>query len=137
MEDHTDQNVTSVNPFLYRGYYYDKETGLYYLNSRYYDSVVGRFINSDAPEILDINNIEELYVALCIGGPLYGSYHSFKVAHMIVVTGVDLRRKRVYTNNPWGIKGQQSFLTFRNIVAGDSYQSSKKSKFGCIYLVKR
>ena len=35
------------NPFRYRGYYYDMETGWYYLNSRYYDSRVGRFINAD------------------------------------------------------------------------------------------
>ena len=35
------------NPFRYRGYYYDIETGLYYLNSRYYDPEIGRFINAD------------------------------------------------------------------------------------------
>ena len=35
------------NPFRYRGYYYDSETQFYYLNSRYYDPEVGRFINSD------------------------------------------------------------------------------------------
>ncbi len=35
------------NPFRYRGYVYDEETGLYYLNSRYYDPRVGRFICSD------------------------------------------------------------------------------------------
>ena len=36
------------NPFRYRGYYYDTETGFYYLNSRYYDPMVGRFLNGDA-----------------------------------------------------------------------------------------
>ena len=35
------------NPFRYRGYYYDTETSLYYLNSRYYDPNVGRFLNAD------------------------------------------------------------------------------------------
>ena len=35
------------NPFRYRGYYYDTESGLYYLNSRYYNPVSGRFINAD------------------------------------------------------------------------------------------
>lgn len=39
--------VGKINPFRYRGYYYDSETGLYYLQSRYYDANVGRFINSD------------------------------------------------------------------------------------------
>ena len=35
------------NPFRYRGYYYDNESGLYYLQTRYYDPAVGRFINAD------------------------------------------------------------------------------------------
>ena len=39
--------LAEVNPIRYRGYYYDNETGLYYLQSRYYDSVVGRFVNAD------------------------------------------------------------------------------------------
>ena len=39
--------VGTINPIRYRGYYYDNETGLYYLNARYYDSRIGRFINSD------------------------------------------------------------------------------------------
>lgn len=40
--------VSALNPLRYRGYVYDVETGLYYLQSRYYDPEVGRFINADA-----------------------------------------------------------------------------------------
>jgi len=40
--------VGAYNPFRYRSYYYDSETGFYYLQSRYYDPVVGRFLNADA-----------------------------------------------------------------------------------------
>ena len=40
-------NIGIINPFRYRSYYYDNETGLYYLNSRYYNPVWGRFINAD------------------------------------------------------------------------------------------
>ena len=40
------------NPFRYRSYYYDEETGFYYVGSRYYDSVVGRFISPDAIVVL-------------------------------------------------------------------------------------
>ena len=36
-----------INPIRYRGYYYDTETGLYYLQSRYYDPLVKRFVNAD------------------------------------------------------------------------------------------
>ena len=39
--------VTSYNLFRYRGYYWDYETGYYYLQSRYYDPEIGRFINAD------------------------------------------------------------------------------------------
>ena len=39
--------MANVNPLRYRGYYYDADTGLYYLQSRYYDPVTGRFINAD------------------------------------------------------------------------------------------
>lgn len=39
--------VTAANPFRYRGYYYDSETGFYYLQSRYYDPSTGRFVNAD------------------------------------------------------------------------------------------
>jgi len=40
--------IGTVNPFRYRGYYYDTETELYYLITRYYDPIVGRFLNADA-----------------------------------------------------------------------------------------
>ena len=43
-----DSSIGSINPIRYRGYYYDNETRLYYLNSRYYDPEVGRFISSDS-----------------------------------------------------------------------------------------
>ena len=39
--------LAEVNPIRYRGYYYDNETGLYYLQSRYYDPMIGRFVNAD------------------------------------------------------------------------------------------
>ena len=40
-------SYATFNPFRYRGYYYDTELGFYYLNSRYYNPAVGRFINTD------------------------------------------------------------------------------------------
>lgn len=44
--------VAAMNSIMYRGYFYDYETGLYYLQSRYYDPEVGRFINTDDTNIL-------------------------------------------------------------------------------------
>ena len=40
-------HIANVNPLRYRGYYFDQETGFYYLHTRYYDPKVGRFINAD------------------------------------------------------------------------------------------
>ena len=46
-EDVASTNIANINPFRYRGYYYDTETGLYYVSSRYYDPEIGRWINAD------------------------------------------------------------------------------------------
>ena len=43
----TASHNANLNPFRYRGYYYDAETGLYYVSSRYYDPEIGRWINAD------------------------------------------------------------------------------------------
>jgi len=39
--------IANINPYCYRGYYYDTEIEMYYLQSRYYDPDTGRFVNSD------------------------------------------------------------------------------------------
>ena len=44
----TGSGVVGYNPLTYRGYVYDFGTGLYYLQSRYYDPISGRFLNADA-----------------------------------------------------------------------------------------
>ena len=63
-------HVGNLNPFRYRGYYQDTETGLYYLMSRYYDAVTHRFINADGyfqagTSILDGNTF-----AYCANNPV-------------------------------------------------------------------
>ena len=42
-------DIATINPFRYRCYYYDEEIGMYYLQSRYYDVTIHRFINEDKP----------------------------------------------------------------------------------------
>lgn len=55
-EDNVEQSkVANANPLRYRGYYYDTETGYYYLQSRYYDASICRFINADIPEIAQLS----------------------------------------------------------------------------------
>ncbi len=67
------KTIATINPFRYRGYYYDCETGLYYLNSRYYDPEIGRFINIDEISIVDVTKIAlnglNLY-CYCLNNPI-------------------------------------------------------------------
>ena len=64
--------IADANPFRYRGYYYDTETGFYYLNSRYYDPQIKRFISADSLGYLGANgdlNSYNLY-AYCSNNPV-------------------------------------------------------------------
>ena len=47
--------LAELNPLRYRGYVYDQETGLYYVSSRYYDPVIGRFVSPDNVNLLGAN----------------------------------------------------------------------------------
>ena len=63
--------IGNVNPFRYRGYYYDTETGLYYLKSRYYDPETGRFITIDDVSYLAPDTINGLNLyAYCGNNPV-------------------------------------------------------------------
>ena len=53
LAENEDSSIEGFNPFRYRGYVYDSETELYYLQSRYYDPLTGRFVNADAPNYTD------------------------------------------------------------------------------------
>ena len=60
-------NIAAINPFRYRGYYLDDETGLYYLNARYYDPEIGRFISPDSIDYLDPESINGLNIYVYCG----------------------------------------------------------------------
>ena len=67
--------VSSLNPFGYRSYYYDSDTGLYYLQSRYYDPEIGRFINADDIDYLGADGSPLSYnlFAYCENNPVIRS----------------------------------------------------------------
>lgn len=64
--------IAKINSFRYHGYYQDNETGFYYLQSRYYDSYVGRFLNADDSSYLGANEIVTGYnlFSYCINNPI-------------------------------------------------------------------
>ena len=70
--DRTTNNIGEKNPYRYRSYYFDTETSWYYLNSRYYDSSIGRFITMDEVEYLGVTGTIfscNLY-SYCEGNPV-------------------------------------------------------------------
>ena len=75
MNDTTDgwYRVGTANPFRYRGYYYDNESGFYYLQSRYYDPVTGRFLNADDTAYLGVTETTSGYnlFSYCNSNPVY------------------------------------------------------------------
>ena len=79
--------ILKINPFRYRGYYYDAETGLYYLNSRYYDPEIGRFISPDSLAYLEPETCNGLNLyAYCRNNPVMYTdpYGFFAVSTFIV-----------------------------------------------------
>ena len=85
LTDETD--IVVVNPIRYRGYYYDAETGLYYISSRYYDPSVKRMLNSD-DESLSAASLEALtdknYFAYCDNNPVGREDGSGEYWHIVV-----------------------------------------------------
>ena len=87
-------NAHAVNPFRYRGYYYDSEIGLYYLQSRYYNPEWGRFLNADSVVYGSLLGFNQY--AYCDNNPVIKvdfwcfSFHS---ASITVAGGVTRRRR--------------------------------------------
>lgn len=70
--DNSNMSLSTINPYRYRSYYQDNETGWYYLNSRYYDSNTCRFISMDNISYLGASNTINSYnlFTYCEGNPV-------------------------------------------------------------------
>lgn len=106
-------HIALKNPFRYRSYYYDEETGLYYLNERYYSPKICRFLNQDtyvgaSQDILSYNS----YI-YCSNNPIFysDSKGNFGLGALIVGTVVG-----------------GAILGVANVFVGDVVNSVKKGK---------
>ena len=84
-------SIGYINPIRYRGYYYDNETGLYYLQSRYYDPGTGRFLNADTQLNIQEGPLGYNLFAYCGNDPVnYAdpSGHSVSVATIILICSI-------------------------------------------------
>lgn len=66
-----EKHIGNVNPFRYRSYYFDTESRLYYLQTRYYDSEIGRFLNADNINYIDPSSFNGLNLyTYCFNNPI-------------------------------------------------------------------
>ena len=76
------------NPFRYRGYYYDSETGLYYLNSRYYNPTIGRFLNADIYISTGQGMLSYNMFAYCNNNPVMYTDHLGDVPGLLILAAI-------------------------------------------------
>lgn len=90
-----DPILSELNPFRYHGYVYDEESELYYLQSRYYDPFVGRFLNADAYcDTMSGSPLSTNMFAYCENDSInYADYDGFRIT-------VNVKR----TNNSYVLK---------------------------------
>ncbi len=82
--------IGAINKLRYRSYYYDTETGFYYLQSRYYDPVVKRFISPDSTDYLTANGTFDGYnlYAYCLNNPMiYSDPSGYVTASVSNISG--------------------------------------------------
>ncbi|MBQ3526987.1 MAG: DNRLRE domain-containing protein [Clostridia bacterium] len=106
-------HIANLNPFRYRGYMYDEESGFYYLRSRYYDPYIGRFLNADGlvstGQGFDGNNM----FAYCLNCPIMysdptgflafpGEIHNEVVRRIAEKNGYNKEQRINYSNGKWG-----------------------------------
>ena len=84
----TASHNANLNPFRYRGYYYDVELGMYYLQSRYYDPVIGRFISSDVFVSTGQGLLGNNMYCYCLNNPVNYTDMSGEVAISIMVAAI-------------------------------------------------
>ena len=77
-------HIANVNPIRYRGYYYDSETGMYYLKSRYYDPQVKRFLNADGYVQTGDGLYDKNMFAYCLNNPVNSNDPTGKFAWIVV-----------------------------------------------------
>ena len=86
-------NVSKYNPFIYKGYYYDEETELYYCNTRYYSPEIGRWISIDDVGYLDPESVSGLNLyCYCMNDPINYCDPSghFTIAALLISIGISL-----------------------------------------------
>lgn len=84
-------NLDDINPYRYRGYRYDVETNLYYLNARYYDPSIARFISADDVSFISDDQAASINIyAYSLNNPVMYSDPSGKFAITTFLIGMGI-----------------------------------------------
>lgn len=115
--------IATINPYRYRGYYYDNEIGMYYLQSRYYNPVVGRFVNAD-----DVKIILSVQTILAYNGLCY--------CDNCCVNGADFSGYS-FTGDFWNYVNSLPIVAGIRNLAGFSWDSRQGIWYSQMYPIQR
>ena len=103
-----DGAVAELNPLRYRGYVYDQETGFYYLQSRYYDPAVARFLNADS------------YISTgdCVQGNNMFAYCNNNPTNMVDGGGTSATAFQWWSSTMWWLCGADAALPIGDAIYG-------------------
>jgi len=130
------QNITETNPIRYRGYYYDTETRLYYLKSRYYDPVVKRFLNADGLISTGIEDVCKNMFAYCKNDSVNMADSSGNdpvpawALHIISGTATESEYAEALSVNPNAWSGSAGYRVRHAIELAKQHFSNKNNEFG-------
>ena len=120
--DNSNINLGTINPFRYRSYYYDEESGFYYLNSRYYNPKMGRFINADNVLIANKNIVSSNLYQYVSNNPINYFDNTGYFADALFDFGVKLGNAIRESAPLWGAAGGLSAadgpLPFGDVIGG-------------------
>ena len=118
----TAANVAAYNPLRYRGYRYDVDTGFYYLQSRYYDPQICRFINADSYASNGMGSVGYNMFAYCLNNPaMYSDALGHAPTSTIDIDGDGEDECHVYEYTKTIIKYYRCILTVTTDVSGSVY----------------
>ncbi len=119
--------LADVNPLRYRGYYYDTETGFYYLQSRYYDPIVKRFINADGYASTGTGFLGYNMFAYCENGPICNCDPSGNSLVPSSILCADKAPCRLYSSKSTDLK-KKALRIKRSIATPESWKNLSTSE---------
>ena len=136
-----ERELAEANPLRYRGYYLDSETGYYYLQSRYYDPSICRFINADDISYLNINDYSGLNLfAYCCNDSInnYDSTGHYKAssAKAYAEKWWKGRNTKQYKTNKYDCANFVSQCLYAGYLSGMTNQWYHKKKNGRLQISK-